>query len=281
VTIHVVRTLPGVDHEATIDRAFEWFEEIEERCTRFDPNSELMQLTAQTGRPVKASTLLYEAVRFALSVAEETEGVFDPTVGHRMAERGFDREHRSGQPRVGAIDAPHDVSWRDVTLDPVRQTITLRRPLALDLGSVAKGLAIDTAARVLAPLRDFSIDAGGDLYMGGNNAEGRPWVVGIRHPRQDGQLIAKLAVSDLAVCTSGDYEKPDHILNARHAMPARALASVTVVAPGAMLADALATAVFAMGPEQGLRLLENVGVAGLLITPELERFETGDLSHVA
>ena len=281
VTIHVVSEPAGMDAEAAMDRAFEWFQEVEERCSRFDPQSELMQLTARASRPVKASTILYEAVRFALSVAEETDGAFDPTVGHRMAAKGFDQEHRTGKVLTTRVNAPEDVSWRDVKLDAARQTVMLRRPLTLDLGAVAKGLAIDTAARVLEPLGDFSIDAGGDLYMGGRNAEGGPWVVGIRHPRRDGELIDKLSVSNQAVCTSGDYEKPDHIVAARRAPPGRALASATVVAPGAMLADALATAAFALGAAEGLRLLERVGVAGLLITPELERFEAGDLRHVA
>ena len=87
VTIHVVP--PGA--EEAIDRAFEWFHRIEECCTRFDECSELMQLTTRIGVPVQASAILYEAVRFALMVAEETNGAFDPTVGHKMAARGFNQ----------------------------------------------------------------------------------------------------------------------------------------------------------------------------------------------
>ena len=84
--------------------------------------------------------------------------------------------------------------------------MTLHRPLLLDLGAVAKGLAIDMAARELQPFENFAIDAGGDLYFGGCNAAGEPWSVGIRHPRGDG-LLDTLRVSDAAVCTSGDYER--------------------------------------------------------------------------
>jgi thiamine biosynthesis lipoprotein len=282
VTIHVVR--PGAD--AAVDRAFGWFHEIEERCTRFREQSELMQLTARVGVPVPASAILYEAVRFALMVAEESGGAFDPTVGQQMAARGFNREHRTGEVVRTATSAVEDVSYRDVQLDEERKTIMLRRPLTLDLGAVAKGLAIDAAARELAPFQDFAIDAGGDLYLGGSNPQGAPWRVGIRHPRRDGELIDSLRVTNQAVCTSGDYERQDaggghHILDPRNGAPSHGVASATVVASAAMLADALATAAFVLGPADGIALLHRMGVDGLIVTPELERYETRGLCRAA
>ncbi len=294
VTIHVVHSDAAVD--AAIDRAFGWFLEIEDHCTRFSQRSELMQLALQPGVPVEASAILFEAVRFALLVAEESGGAFDPTVGQRMAGRGFNREHRTGEivPGASAASASEEAAtYRDIQLDPHRRTITLRRPLTLDLGAVAKGLAVDTAARELAPFRDFAIDAGGDLYLGGSNPQGSPWSVGIRHPRRDGELIDSLRVSNKAVCTSGDYERltddggsadpgaEHHILDPRTGLSPHAVASATVVAEGAMLADALATAAFVLGPEDGIQLLNRMGVDGLIVTQELERFETRGLHHVA
>jgi thiamine biosynthesis lipoprotein len=279
VTIHVVRSEADVDE--AIDRAFGWFHEIEARCTRFIPQSELMQLTAQAGVPVPASSILYEAVRFALMVAEETDGAFDPTVGHRMEARGFNREHRTGEIVRTGIAPDDDVSYRDVELDPDRKTILLRRPLTLDLGAVAKGLAVDTAARELDPFKDFAIDAGGDLYLGGSNPKGAPWSVGIRHPRLDNELSDRLHVSNQAVCTSGDYERRAHILDPRTRSTSVTVASATVVASGAMLADALATAAFVLGPEEGIQLLTRLGVEGLILTPELKRYETRGLCRAA
>ena len=145
VTIQV--TSCGDEAAEALDRAFRWFYEVESRCTRFDPESELMQLTAKVGVGVRASAILFEALRFASMAAEASGGAFDPTVAHSAG----------------------GVSHRDVVLDPERKTIMLRRPLTLDLGAVAKGLAVDMAARELAPLQDFAIDAGGDLYLGGSN----------------------------------------------------------------------------------------------------------------
>jgi thiamine biosynthesis lipoprotein len=296
VTIQIVGH--GADQQQTIDRgdwverAFEWFRRVEGCCTRFDPQSELMQLSTQIGVAVPVSDLLYEAVQFAVAVAEESEGAFDPTVGHSMEARGFNREYRTGQVvrtklAAPALSTPPDaVSYRDVVLNPDQKTITLLRPLVLDLGAVAKGLAIDMAARELRPMRDYSIDAGGDVYVAGCNPEGKPWSIGIRHPRCDDQLIDSLRVSNLAVCTSGDYERRNaddgghHIWDPRSGTSADAVASVTVVAPTAMVADALATAAFVLGPAAGIRLLERQGVNGLMVSPTLERYSTRDMLSV-
>jgi FAD:protein FMN transferase len=274
VTIHVVRD----DSDDAIDRAFGWFREIERRCSRFDERSELVQLSRRTGEAVAASPILFEAVQFALLVAADTAGAFDPTVGRHMETRGFNREDRTGRIVQNRV-CRSDVTYRDVEVDPVRRTITLHRPLLLDLGAVAKGLAVDAAARELHPFEDFAIDAGGDLYLGGRNPDGRPWTIGIRHPRTDGAVIASLRISDKAVCTSGDYERigPDasrHIIDPRTGGAAFTTASVTVVAPTALAADALATAAFVLGPVEGIRLLERHGVEGLIVTPALECFET-------
>lgn len=312
VTVHVVGDAAGAgrahsthsayskeDREQGIERALAWFCRVEECCTRFDPRSELMQLAARPGVPVRASTLLFEAVQFALAVAEESSGAFDPTVGRAMEARGFNRHYGSGETIDSAVDSGA-VSYRDVRLDAESRTITLLRPLILDLGAVAKGLAVDLAARELAPFENFAINAGGDLYLGGRNPEGEPWSIGIRHPRgKDGsknesengsavELIDSVRVSNRAVCTSGDYERRaasgegHHILDPRTgASPDRAangVASVTVIAPNAVLADAVATAAFVLGAPEGIRLCERLGVDGLVVgemrSGPLERFET-------
>ena len=277
----VTMQVEASDGDEAIERAFGWFREIESRCTRFDPQSELMQLTTRIGVPVAVSPIVFEAVRFAISVARDTDGAFDPAIGHRMEARGFNREDRTGRIVRTRIAAPDNVSFRDVDVDEKAQTVTLARPLVLDLGAVAKGLAIDAAARELQSLSDFAIDAGGDLYLGGSNPQGAPWSVGIRHPRSAGESIHAMRISNQAVCTSGDYERvvatdtgEHHILNPQSGTSPRAVASATVVAPSAMLADALATAAFVLGPVDGIRLLERQGVDGLIVTPELERFQT-------
>lgn len=270
---------PGETNSA-IDRAFDWFHRVEECCTRFEPQSEVMQLVSRVDVAVPVSPILFEAVQFALAVAAGTGGAFDPTVGHAMEERGFNREYRTGQIVRTAITSGA-VNYRDVQVDPVNKTITLLRPLILDLGAVAKGMAVDLAARELQPFENFAIDAGGDLYLAGHNAEGESWSIGIRHPRQPEELLDTVRVSNRAVCTSGDYERltapgsdGHHILDPRTDGSAKSVASVTAVSPTAMMADALSTAAFVLGPTDGIRLFERMGIEGLIVTPSLERFAT-------
>jgi len=287
VTVHVVGRVAGykgetetTERERAVDRAFDWFYKIEECCTRFEAGSEVMRLATQVGVRVPVSTILFEAVQFALAVAEATEGAFDPTVGYAMESLGFNREYRTGQTIRTPLDSNFPVSYRDVCLDAESQTITLHRPLILDLGAVAKGLAVDLAARELQSFENFAINAGGDLYLGGCSPSGEPWSIGIRHPRNDGELIDSLRVSNRAVCTSGDYEKRaaaeqgHHILDPHTGTSANAVASVTVIAPTAMLADALATAAFVLGPSEGIQLFLRLSVDGLIISPNLELYAT-------
>ena len=278
-----VVTIEVVDEgsEDAVDRAFGWFGEIERLCNRFDPQSELRQVAAQAGVARAASEILYTALEFAIAVAQETDGAFDPTVGHLMETRGFNRNYRTGHVVSTPLESDEPVSFRDVHLDPVHRTVTLRRPLVLDLGAIAKGLAIDLAARELVPFENYAIDAGGDLYLAGRNGRGEPWSVEIHHPRRDREIIECLRVSDVAVCTSGDYERRGsgndgghHLLDPRSGRPADRAVSATVVAPTAMLADALATAAFVLGPDDGLRLLERHDVDGLVVSPTLEPFAT-------
>jgi len=291
VTIHVVGH--GADDqrtgqtEETVERAFGWFRRVEACCTRFDAESEVMRLISNVGVPVRASDILYEAVQFALAVAEESGGAFDPTVGFPMETRGFNQEYRTGQIVHTALEPGGAVSYRDVRVNPDRKTIALLRPLVLDLGAVAKGMAIDMAARELEPFENYAIDAGGDLYLAGCNPDGEPWSVGIRHPRHDQGLLDFLRVSDMAVCTSGDYERRSagetdghHILDPRTGASANTVASATVIAPTAMSADGLATAALVLGPTHGIRLLERQGVDGLIVSPTLERYATQGLSGV-
>jgi len=208
-----------------------------------------------------------------MDLAEQTGGAFDPTVGATLEQLGFNVNYRTGKEVRSEVAA--DASYADVQLDRRARTITLRRPVVLDLNAVAKGLAIDLAVQELRPYPDFCIEAGGDLFVRGHNATGENWHVGIQHPRAEGLLARTLRVTDVAVCTSGDYERRSpgpsatpHILDARTHRPVTDLASVTVVAPTAMAADGLSTAAMVLGRERGLQLLEDQGVGGLLMSAD-------------
>ena len=287
VTIGIVGGGGQPGDEAALTRALDWFRRVEETCSRFDPASEVRRLLDHVGEPTPVSDILYEATAFALAVAEASGGAFDPTLGGRLERRGFDRNYRTGATIATPLADATPPTYRDLRLDPARRTLTLLRPLVLDLGAVAKGLAIDLAAQELAPYRDFLIEAGGDILVRGRNPGGAPWRIGIRHPRRDDALLTTLLLTDAAVCTSGDYERRadnpatgHHLLDPRSGESPATVASVTVVAPTAMVADALGTAAFILGPRRGARFLGQQGAAGLLVAPDLTEYPTPDFARL-
>ena len=278
ITLQVVSAWQRERVEPDARRALDWFQAVEKACSRFDPTSELRRLVDRPGEPVPVSPLLLEATAFALELARLTDGAFDPTVGGAMERRGFNRNYRTGEVLPSGVEDA-GASYRDVVFDRRDRTITLRRPLLLDLGAVAKGMAVDLAAQALQAYGDFSVDAGGDVYAHGRNVAGEPWRIGIQHPRAEGLLVRTLEVTDGAVCTSGDYERrsPEggsHVIDARGGRPVEQLASVTVLAPTAMAADGLSTAAMILGPERGITLLEGQEVSGLMLTSDGTEYAT-------
>ncbi len=159
--------------------------------------------------------------------------------------------------------------------------------MVLDLGGVAKGWAADrAAARAMAcGAWGVLVDAGGDLRMMGHRP-GAPWRIGVRHPREQGGILTVLEVEGGAVATSGDYERYfehggfryHHLLDPRTGMPARGAVSVTVLCAHAWRADALATALFVMGPERAIAFAARTkGLEALVIDENLEVHTTEGL----
>jgi thiamine biosynthesis lipoprotein len=155
--------------------------------------------------------------------------------------------------------------------------VFLEKPgMRISLGGIAKGYAVDRAVEVLreSGIQGGIVSAGGDLKAFGKREDGGPWKVGVRNPRDPSKNISVIPVSNLAVATSGDYERYrvvggrryHHIIDPRTGYPSRGCMSVTVVTEQALEADALATAVFVLGPERGRALLEKLpDVEGILV----------------
>lgn len=270
VSVQIVGEHPEVERLAA--DALAWFDVVERSATRFDLSSELMRLGTATDTAVSVSPVLFELLRVALSVARVSGGAFDPTVGARVHQLGFNRPWRGGS-AVPLYDVDDHASWRDLELDEGEGTVRCRRPVQLDLGAIAKGFAMDLAMRTLAALPHCAIYAGGDLLYRGLNAKGEPWRTAIVHPRDERAHLAIVTVdaAEYAICTSGDYVRRTvrghHIVDPARpsATSATASQSVTVVAPQAAIADALATAAFVLGPHEGSALLREQGVDGCLV----------------
>jgi thiamine biosynthesis lipoprotein len=203
-----------------------------------------------------------------------TGGLFDPTIGSVTRLWVFGRDAVVPDPDSLAEGLRHIGFSRFLA---ARDS----GAFTLDLGGIAKGYAVDLAARSLARLgvRSAIVSAGGDMRLVGRRPDGKPWRIAIRHPRLAGRFIGYLELAESAVATSGDYERCfvvdgrryHHILDPRSGMPGRATTSVTVVAGTSVLADALATGLFLMGPREGLRLAESLeGVEAVFVYAEGE-----------
>jgi thiamine biosynthesis lipoprotein len=146
---------------------------------------------------------------------------------------------------------------------------TGNRWFIFDVGGIAKGFAVDRAAAKLRSLGFESaiINAGGDLALLGKRPDGKPWRIAIRHPRRSSDFLGYLDLEDVSVATSVDYEqyfihdgkRYHHILDPATGMPGRRSNSVTVVAQGSCLSDALATGLFLMGPRSGMEAVRSCG----------------------
>lgn len=286
VTIKIVTSRPEAEATEKIMRAFTAFEFVQNACNRFDEGSEISRLVQQIGVPVPVSDILFETLRFAREMADMSDGAFDPTIGNTLQMYGFNRNYLTGLRSDCALDLSPSANYQDVLLDEKERTILLRKPLILDLGAVAKGLAVDLAVKELQDCAGFIIDAGGDIYAGGLNEQDKPWVIGVRHPLHQEEIICSLQLTNAAVCTSGSYERVSpikanthHLIDPRTGISQADILSCTVIAPFAMMADAFSTTTFILGQEKGLTQLENIGLDGLLITPNLEMPMTKEMKR--
>ncbi len=251
----------GADADAA--RVFEVFNDVERDCNEWLPDSPLGRLNANAGgSPVPIPSSLEALLRRSVDIAAHTDGAFDPTWAALWGLWDFETRVVPAPQAVATASAK--VGWKRLEIAP--GTARLTQPgMAVGLGGIAKGWALDRAAAALraAGRRDFLLVAGGQVYAGGTK-DGRPWQVGVREPRgAPDETFATLAASDASVSTSGDYERSciadgvryHHILDPRTGWPSRGAWSATVVSPDATLADALSTALMVLGPEAGLAAL--------------------------
>jgi thiamine biosynthesis lipoprotein len=256
--------------ERAFERAFEEMDRLEALTTSWRDTSEVSRINAAAGQEaVAVSPETLAIIEKSLWVSQLTGGAFDITVGVFKGLWRFDEDNDGGLPDPREVKKRHKlVSWHDVIVDHQARTVKLRRPgQRINLEGLAKGYIVDAAVRAIraAGLKDFIVKAGGDLFAAGRRE--RDWRVGIQDPRgPHGQIIFELSVTDQAFNTSGDYERftirdgvrYHHILDARTGFPARATRSVTLLARDAFTADALDTAIFAVGPERGMQIIEEL-----------------------
>lgn len=286
VTIRVVGEAPEAEKRRSIASALEAMRTVETACSRFDEDSALRELCRQPGRITRVPDVLFHALQIALEVSELTGGVFDPAVGRTLVQQGFNRHYLTGETISSDVWPDEPATYRDITLVEEEMSVVLHKPMLLDLGAVAKGLAVDLAARELAGWEGFAIDAGGDVYVQGGDPEGEPWMVGIQHPRRKDAMITWLRATDVSICTSGDYERRSplhedvhHLWNPVTGASAQGLVSCTVVAPLAVLADAVSTAAFLLGPDRAIDFVDDLDLAALCVKDDLTLSKTRSMGR--
>jgi thiamine biosynthesis lipoprotein len=266
------------------DEAFAEFERLENILSIWRPSSDVVRINSAAGsHPVGVRQETIEVLRTALDVSRWSGGKFDVTFGALSEVWKFDHDQDDRVPTAAEIAARLPlVGFEAIEVDEKARTVFLRRRGArIHLGGIGKGYAIDRAAAILRErgVRDFMIQSGGDLYVAGYR-DGKPWRLGIRDPRGPAdRIFAVLDLSDATFSTSGDYERAfvsngrryHHILDPDDGQPARGARSVTIVADEAVLADALSTAVFVLGPIEGLKLVERLpAVEGVVVSASNE-----------
>lgn len=279
-----------------IQAAFEAFENVQKTMNDRDPNSELSQINRTAFRQeVPASPDLFAVLCAAQQYSRLTHGAFDITVGPLVAL--WRRMEKTGmEPTPEEIaQARRQVGYEKVILNPTQQTVRFEAEgMRLDLGGIAKGYAVDAAIGAMKKLgiRGGMADVGGNIRcFGAPPPPAQHWNIGIQNPRAEA-ISAKVRLDELAVATSGDYrrfvekggKRFSHILNPATGESASELISVTILAPSAMEADVLSTAVSVLGRENGLALIESLPEAeAIVITadkPEELIFTSGAAAYL-
>ncbi len=259
------------------------FSEWERALSRFRPESELSRLNARAGTAVTVGRILFAAVEAALEAARATGGLFDPTLRHELVRLGYDRSFEeigdapapAGRPRGGG-------AWRTIVVDRPAGVVTLPAGSGLDLGGIAKGMAVDAALELLAGIgvETALVSAGGDLAVLGLPPGRRAWgvLVGV----DPAGPVVPLVRGGLATSGTGRRRwrqggaERHHLVDPETGEPAESgLREVTVAGGTCRIAEAGATAAFVAGPRLGRDLLGRLGLAGLLVTENGAQIRVG------
>jgi thiamine biosynthesis lipoprotein len=277
--------------DEAVEAAFSEIERVERLMSGLREDSDVSRINkAAGGGPVAVDPEVFEVIARSLEISERSGGAFDITVAGLTGLWSMDPDN----PRIAVEKEIAErmplISWKKVILDRERRAVGLEKPgMRIDLGGIAKGYAVD---RAIAALEDRGVamalvNAGGDLRALGIHGK-RHWRVGVQDPRNKGMIIGGIPVMGMAMATSGDYEKYIevdgkrycHILDPATGTPASACRSVTVITKTAWAADALATAVFVLGPKKGMALVDKTdGVEAVIIDRNGGIKESGGLGN--
>jgi FAD:protein FMN transferase len=265
--------------QSAFDAVFREFDRLDALMSVWRAGSDVLRMNAAAGEhAVPVSADVRDALRTARQISEWTGGKFDVTFGALADVWKFDHDQDNTVPDGDAIRRRLPlIDYRQLEIDEGAGTVFVtRKGMRVHLGGIGKGYAVEHAVTIMrrAGLRDFMVQAGGDLYVGGRN-DGRPWRLGINDPRGPaGRSFATIELTDSTFSTSGDYARSfvkdgvryHHLLDPATGHPARGCRSVTIVADSPLVADGLSTGVFILGPVAGMALVERLPqVEGVIV----------------
>jgi thiamine biosynthesis lipoprotein len=241
------------------------YRRIDESMSTYKESSEISRVNASAGSgPMRISQELFALVGQSLDVSRRSNGAFD--ISYESVGYLYDFRARQRPENEQIARALRAIDYRAIRLDRDQSTIEFARTgMRINLGGIAKGYAVERAAQWLRlqGVEHAVLNAGGDTRVIGDR-RGQPWIIGIRHPRAEDDVITRVPLVEEAVSTSGDYERffeadgerVHHIINPGTGRPTQELMSVTVIGPDAVLTDALSTTLFVLGMQPGLGLIE-------------------------
>jgi len=280
------------------EAAFARIHQLNAVLSDYDPESELRRLCRSTGSGgyIAVSEDLWQVLNYAQAVAERSDGAFDVTIGPVV--RLWRRARRNGQlPTPEQLASARALVGRDLLKvdSEQRSAALLKHEMRLDLGGIAKGYAIDKALEVLEKfgIKRALVDAGGDIVLGDPPPDRPGWQIGIARLEVDGPPTRVLTLSNTAIATSGDSwqfveidgRRYSHIVDPRTGLGLTDHSSVTIIARDGMVADALASAVSVLGPEQGMKLIGRTTECAALIVRsphgQIETYQSQEWTRLA
>lgn len=255
--------------ENAIIKAFAEVKRIDDLFTTYNEESPVWKLNNTIDSIISVDPEIYNLIVLCDSITKLSGGCFDVSLDNLTKAWGFYTDDPQ-LPDKWIVESALKLSgWNNIELI-TNKKISKHRNVGLNFGAIAKGYAVDKAIEVLIKfgVKKALVNAGGEISVIGND-----WVVGIQHPRETNSIIKKLKLENITVATSGDYEqyfevdgvRYHHILDPKTGYPSTGLQSVTIINKSNTIADALATGVFVMGKEEGMKLLESLDNAEAMI----------------